>query len=411
MSKDTPLGISFENKPKEDVTRGATRSGQTMIHGPMGGHMDAFAAPQSRQKGAASASRMDTDMPFEITLALEPQGTKSSVPQIVVMDAAESKSDPISMDWVNDLSSHEVKGQSPEQVLNRLTSVLLQYSPELDMAVNEKEQCIDCVLFTESSFEALRFKLGVFEHFGSTRFELLRHDGAALSMAKLEGDLKALFFSKDGGDVDPEDEEKGGDDPFSFIAMDLDVSGMPPLPNLGMAGMTAPSGISQDDLDEICQSLMGNARHCVDELYDLHCDLTENISMAQDITDHGRLVTTLIDVASKHEDIAVVRACVLMLDALCNDKEAAMLLMTQNAIYKQLSAMLSGKSILVRNYVVRLLATLSSLKWNMDSDLAKTVESEVKGYHAEWKKSLSAQSGLIEEKTFTAIYNKLAQFN
>jgi len=69
--------------------------------------------------------------------------------------------------------------------------------------------------------------------------------------------------------------------------------------------------------------------------------------------------------------------------------------------------------VLVRNYAVRLMATLSALKWNMDSELAQSVQSAVKRYHGEWKKSISAQSGhgLIEEKTFTAIYDKLSQFN
>jgi len=47
----------------------------------------------------------------------------------------------------------------------------------------------------------------------------------------------------------------------------------------------------------------------------------------------------LITTATTHEDIAVVRACVLVLDALCSHKETAMLLMQQYAIYKVLGGM------------------------------------------------------------------------
>jgi len=157
---------------------------------------------------------------------------------------------------------------------------------------------------------------------------------------------------------------------------------------------------------------MRNDKDCVEDLYDLHTELVKDTSMVQDVTDHDELMNTLMDTATKHEDIAVVRGCLVILDTLCNDEDAAMQLMQENAIYKRLSEMLkTSTSLLIRNYVVRLLATLSTLKWNMDSDLAKEVNNAVKQYHGVWKKSLSVDCGLIEEKTFTAIYNKLSQFN
>merc|ERR1711951_90834 len=176
-------------------------------------------------------------------------------------------------------------------------------------------------------------------------------------------------------------------------------------------GMTAGK-MSQSELDDVHESLKEDDRHCVEDLHDLHSELVKDASMAQDITDHGKLVNTVIDAAIKNQDIAVVRGCLLILDTLCKDKDVAMLLMQEHFIYKQLSVVLSGsKSVLIRNYVIRLLATLSALKWNMDSDLAKEVTSMVQQYHEEWKTSLSVQNGLITEQTFTAINDKLSQFN
>jgi len=397
-------GISLGKKPS-NVTRGA--GVQVSAHNQM---QNAFQAPMSRQKGAASApSRLDTDTPFEIELSLDPQGGKSA-PKLVVVEAAteslenEFISEPVT--WVNDLTSHAVPDQSPEEVFKRLLSVMLSYSPDLDLTVNEEEQCIDCVLFTASSFEALRFKLRVFEHNGSTRFELLRHDGAALSMAKLEGELKTMFFGKNSGNSD-EKEDVENQEPLSYIDMDLDMdfSGLPPL-KMNADGMTP------EELDEVQLSLARNDRHCVDDLFDLHSELWKGgkvTALAQDIVEHETLVASLLDTASSTGDIAVIRGCVLILEVLCGDQESALELMQHNSIYKRLGDMLAQKSVLVRNYVVRTLAKLSEGGWNMDSELAKTVSEQVKSYHGEWKNSLTRE-GLIDEAAFTTIYDKLSQF-
>jgi len=385
--------IAMPEEKKEDVPRS---SGPDVTARNAG--TDLFpSGPQIRNKGAATASRLDTDTPFKITLALDPTQSKPSAPVLIVKDTDHQPVDVADNSWVNDLNSHEVKGQSAEEVYKQLVDVMVTYSPELDISPNAEQQCIDCVLFTDSSFEALSFKLNVFEHFGSTRFELQRHDGGALSMAKLEGEIKTLICGQS-------DDEQKDDDPMTMIAMDLD------LPDLDMPEMDAsmPMALS---LDVVHESVKGNDRYCVDDLYDLYVELAKDKKMAAAVSDHDPLMATLIRTATSSDDIAVVRGCLLVLDTMCNDKETAMVLMQEYALFKQLYGMLNAQWMLIRNYVVRLMATLSALKWNMDSELAKSAQSAVRQFHGEWKESVSAAGGLIDEQTFTAIFDKLSQFN
>jgi len=368
-----------------------------------------FAQPQGMQK-EQTQSRLDTNMPFEINLVLDPMG-KSGAPQIVVIPddpSAESKADIPSdaMPWVNDLSSHRVEGQSPDQVLQRLTAVLQRYSAELDLSVDAEHGHIDAVLFTPSSFEALRFKLAVFEHDGATRFELLRHDGSALD-GQIGGRFENAFFFADDAAAEQKEEVAAS----SFIAFDLDVSGMAPPPNTMVADL-GPNlkGVFFSDLDEIHESLARNGRHCVDDLADLYSDLCADGTIAAAIADHGKLVGAMLGFDGG--DIAVLRASLLILDEMCSDRDTAMVLMEEHALYKRLGELLAaeGQPLLVRNYALRLVAKLSALPWNMDSSLAKEVLSAVRRHHGEWEKSLTAQSGLVAEETFTSITAKLSRY-
>merc|ERR1712113_1144529 len=94
--------------------------------------------------------------------------------------------------------------------------------------------------------------------------------------------------------------------------------------------------------------------------------------------------------------ICVVRGCLLILEQLCGDDKIGLLLVEQYALFQELVKLLDHEYSLIKNYSVRLLAKLATQKkWNMDQN--------------EWKESILANNGCINEKMFKSIYEKLSE--
>jgi len=356
-----------------------------------------------------------------ITLELDEAPKQLNKPKIEVLSAVENveiveKKEESESRYTNDLASYAVKDQTPEQVLSGLTAVLVGYSQDLDIRLNEQDNSIEGVVFVENYY-GIKFKINIWadksNNDQTTRFELVRTDGDALATAKFLGDIKTQFFI-DIKDETPNKEDKEPE--FNLVSLSLDATSLDlkelfrQLSNEEAKDDDEEDSITKQELDEVNEALSNNEQESVDELQFLHERLKENGAISKDIVNHEPLVKTIIAEAMKNKDICVSRACLLILEQLCADDKIGLLLVEQYKLFENLVNLLGHEYALIKNYSVRLLAKLSSQKkWNMSKDDAGTLEKLVKGYHSEWKKSILANNGFLSAEMFDEIYKKLSE--
>jgi len=439
MASDMPLPISFEDddKDKDGMAYRGGNIGGTQIMNSLNEQIQTQTMRSSKNEQSARL-RLDNVQSYRtgfghkypvqiITLELdEAPKEMNNKPRIEVISAIESNKT-IEMKeerYTNDISSYAVKDQTPEQVLSGLTAVLVGYSQDLDIRLNEQENSIEGVVFVENYY-GIKFKINIWADKSNkdeitTRFELVRTDGDALATAKFLGDIKTQFFI----DIKDEtisttsttkDKNKEKEPDFNLVSLSLDATSLDlkelfrQLSNEEIKEDEEDS-ITKQELDEVNEALSNNEQESVDELQFLHERLKENGAISKDIVNHEPLVKTIIAEAMKNRDICVSRACLLILEQLCNDDKIGLLLVEQYALFDNLVKLLNHEFALIKNYSVRLLAKLSSQKkWNMNKDAAGNIEKLVKNYQSEWKDSILANNGFLKSQMFDEIYKKLSE--
>jgi len=433
MSSQVPLPISFDDSDKSQKNKQHSR-GIQVANKNITDH--AFSAPRSMQKGGASQSQFGSELqqsnkpqfgstkyPVQIiTLELDDAPKQKQAAQIIVAvePAIEVKADVADVRDTNDISSYAVKDQSPSQVLSGLAAVLVNYSQDMDIKIDEQNHCIEGVVFIENYY-GIKFKWNIWSvDDKTTRFELVRTTGAAMAAAKFLGDIKTQFFIDVKEENDMIEKDKDNKEPtLNFVSLSLNTE------NLDLKELFAElsvqrvndedlkddeDNISQKELDDVNESLVNNEMESIDELQFLHEKLKENGAISKDIIDHEQLVKTIIDGALENEDICVVRGCLLILEQLCTDNKIGLLLVEQYALFKELVKLLDHEYSLIKNYSVRLLAKLATQKkWNMDKNDANNIQKLVEKYQNQWKGSILANNGCIDQNMFKSIYGKLSE--
>lgn len=395
QSNKVPLPISFgDEKPKN---KEYSRSIQAVNRGITG---NVFSRPQPLQKSAASQLKQfgSTKYPEQIvTLELDEAPKQKQAAQEIVAVVEPNY-------YSNDLSSHAVKEQSVSQVLSGLTAVLVKYSQDIDIKIDEKSNCIEGIVFVEEYY-GVHFQINVWSEntqngVKNTRFELLRIDGDAMATAKFLGDIKSQFF----------EEEHEMD---NFVSLNLDTSGLDLkglFDDLSMDDMkkNEDGNISKKELDEINQALIENEMGSIDELQFLHERLKENGAISKDVIGHKQLVRTILNEALKNKDVCIVRSCLLILEQLCMEKGIGSLLVEEYALIHHLTDLVvNGEYSLIKNYSVRLLSKLSG--YSMNQENAKKIKSLIEQYQNEWKNSILANNGFLNDRIFAKIYEKLSE--
>lgn len=419
-----PAAISWDdnNDDNEEQTYRGIQGG-TMIDASFRA-AQAFEAPQGMQKqghqtlnsqsfGQSNRQGWSTKQPVQIiTLELDnapQQVVEAKVASQQLKEAEQKDEEP----YTNDLRSYEVPGHSPQQVLSGLTAVLVNYSQDMDIRLDEKKNVIEGVVFVENYY-GIKFSINIWaQGKDSTRFELTRNSGDALATSKFLGDIKTKFFI----DIKPDEAEqndKAKEPEFNKVSLSLDATNLDLKDLIRQLTTTElkedEDSISQKELDEVTEALSNNEVESVDELQFLHERLKENGAIGKDIANHEQLVKTIISSAMKNKDICVVRGCLLILEQLCNDDKIGLLLVEQYALFENLAGLLMHEYALIKNYSVRLLARLSKQKkWNMDATAAQKIKELVNKYQDEWKDSILANNGFLNADMFASIYEKLEE--
>eukprot|EP00486_Rosalina_sp_Unknown_P001193 CAMPEP_0201565214 /NCGR_PEP_ID=MMETSP0190_2-20130828/4167_1 /ASSEMBLY_ACC=CAM_ASM_000263 /TAXON_ID=37353 /ORGANISM="Rosalina sp." /LENGTH=280 /DNA_ID=CAMNT_0047982447 /DNA_START=148 /DNA_END=991 /DNA_ORIENTATION=+ len=246
MANDgVPLPISFEAEDNNDgmgtkAFRG-NMGGGTEIMGSFHQQIQAQTQRSVKTQGAqgglslrniqSNKSQFGHKYPVQIiTLELDEAPKQLNKPKIEVLAAVDAKPEIEAKQeearYTNDLSSYAVKGQTPEQVLSGLTAVLVGYSQDLDIRLNEQDNSIEGVVFVENYY-GIKFKINIWadksNNDQTTRFELVRTDGDALATAKFLGDIKTQFFI-DIKDETPNKEDKEPE--FNLVSLSLDATSL-----------------------------------------------------------------------------------------------------------------------------------------------------------------------------------------
>jgi len=443
QENEVPLPISFDDdKEKKNITRGITQVATRTIA------ESTFSGPTGMQKGAVNQSRFGQQIqqsnkstfgsykyPVQIiSLELDDapkQKQKGAEIIVAVEPEIETKvENEKEVRYTNEISSYAVKGQTASQVLSGLTAVLVNYSQDMDIKIDDKQNQIVGIVFVENYF-AVKFEINIWSpNKDTTRFELLRTDGDAMATAKFLADIQTQFFiDAKGDDADKQDadndsnkdKDKDKQEPtMNFVSLSLDATSLDlkelfrelSLPKLPITDdlKDDEDSISKKELDSVNETLINNEMESVDELQFLHEKLKENGAISKDIIDHEQLVKTIISESLKNNDICVVRGCLLILEQLCSDNKIGLLLVEQFALFENLVNLLNHQYALIKNYSVRLLAKLAKQKkWNMDKNAATNIEKLVKQYQKEWETSILGKNGFLNQTMFKSIYEKLAE--
>merc|ERR1712228_588302 len=227
----------------------------------------------------------------------------------------------------NEISSYSVDKLNCAETVSKLSTILGAYSQEIDFSVDLEANKIEngCVFI--NNYYSVFFAIYVEKDEANkvTRFEFRRQSGDALASSKFLGDVKTLFFGKS----DDQKEEN------TLIGLELYAN----------------------DLDENAENY-------------LYGQLVKNkaVNKTEDAIDHKILCNTLIEEkVLLHDDIAVVRASLLILKKMAISKEEYGL--TSNvALFALLSKIMMKQRGLIQQYVVDLLSTLaqSEKEWKLE---------------------------------------------
>merc|ERR1712228_790953 len=246
----------------------------------------------------------------------------------------------------NEISSYSVDKLNCAETVSKLSTILGAYSQEIDFSVDLEANKIEngCVFI--NNYYSVFFAIYVEKDEANkvTRFEFRRQSGDALASSKFLGDVKTLFFGKS----DDQKEEN------TLIGLELNAN-----------------DFVGNDLDENAENY-------------LYGQLVKNkaVNKTEDAIDHKILRKTLIEKGVLlHDDIAVVRASLLILKKMANSKEEFGL--TSNAaLFALLSQIMMKQRGLIQQYVVDLLSTLaqSEKEWKLEDSDKVSLSKSLKEY-------------------------------
>lgn len=316
---------------------------------------------------------------------LKSKGSKTQNQSVITVEVVPDQSGAQSY---NEISSFSVDKLNCAETVSKLSTILSSYSNEIDFSVDMDKNTIEngCVFMNNYFSVYFMIYVETDENTKKTRFEFRRQSGDGLASAKFLGDVKSLFF--------------GGDDKEnSLIALDLKADDLEMKVNKDQQEkmMIHEALISDDfvgdDLDENAENY-------------LYGQLVKNkaVNKLGDTVDHKILCKTLIEKETLlHEDIAVVRASLLILNKMANDKEDYGLA-DNAALFALLSQIMTKQRGLVQQYALKLLSDMaqSEKEWKMNDKDKATLSKSLKDYETRF-----SNKKYYDQKVVDAVSKKL----
>merc|ERR1719384_2474434 len=326
-----------------------------------------------------------------VTLVVDEVGSKSKGSQKDAQSVISVEVVPDQMvQTYNEISSYSVDKLNCAETVSKLSTILGSYSQEIDFSVDLEANKIEngCVFI--NNYYPVFFAIYVEKDEANkvTRFEFRRQSGDALASAKFLGDIKTQFFGKS-------DEEK---EENSLIGLELNANDMDMKVNDDQKEkMMIHEALIADDF--VGNDLDENAE---DYLFG---QLVKNKAVdKENVVDHKILCKTLIEKGVLlHDDIAVVRASLLILKKMAISKEEYGL--TSNAaLFALLSQIMTKQRGLIQQYVVDLLSTLaqSEKEWKLEDSVKASLSESLKEYQTRF-----SNKKYFDEKIVEAVAKKL----
>eukprot|EP01084_Bolivina_argentea_P018675 34741_1 len=296
---EVPLPISFEEK-KEEHNRGITMTASRALQE----NSLTTATSQMGAKNISSQTQMkdfggksEEIMTVELDGQNKQKGAQTSNIFAIQVVADETNKEEVQSkgfdaEIYNEITSHSVKGQDVKQVLSGLSSVLSNYSNNIDFEVDSEKNMIKNGVVFMSNYYAVQFMIYVVAENVNDRisvFEFRRNCGDALASAKFLGDIKTKFFGaaddkKNDDDDDSDDnkeKEKEKEEESTLISLDLNVNDLELKldDNEKERMMIHEALISDDYVGDVDENT---------ENY-LYTKLAENKVISQNIVDHKKL--------------------------------------------------------------------------------------------------------------------------
>lgn len=376
-------------KPKrDDTTRAATQVANPILE------QNALDRKAS-QMSAKNASIEQQTQAFGgksneiVTLIVDEAGSKSKGGNEQIIKV-EVKPD-VQVQAYNEISSFSVDKLNCAETVSKLSSIFSAYSKEIDFGVNEQTNTIEdgCVFI--NNYYSVHFMVFVERDEANkvTRFEFRRQSGDALASAKFLGDIKAQFFGKS----DDEKEDK------SLIGLELNADDM----DMKVSDENKEMMMIHEAL--IADDFVGNDLDENAENY-LYGQLVKSgaVNKQKDAVDAKVTCATLITKnVLLHDDVAVVRAALLILKKMANDKDDFGLAGNED-LFALLSQVMLKQDGLVQQYAVLLMSALaqSEKEWKMNDKVKVDLNKSLKEYQ-----TLFSNKKYFDEKLVDTVMKKL----
>lgn len=318
--------------------------------------------------------------------------------------------------FYNEMTSMVVD-ESPDTVLRQLATLLSGYTNDIDFSVDDANYQIVGQVFVRNL--AVFFKITVWdEGSNKTRFECRRTKGDTVAFTEfwnnMEEALHREFGSATGFDHGDEDDE----------VQDLQFGALPPLDyNLTLdLGDLDEDGDGDGDVDADGDGASGlTPKDLGDFVYEMqHSDPSVvysiamlidavQVSTASMLLNHAQFLQCVIGTALGHQDTALVRGALVMLEKLCDDNQSGADTLIGYNVLERVIPLLNHEVDLIRKYAVRLLGKLCAAKsWPLkNAKLLKFAEFSVKECRDKWRNAHFATNDFIENQMFEDIHNKL----
>jgi len=316
--------------------------------------------------------------------------------------------------FYNEMTSMVVD-ESPDTVLRQLSTLLSGYTNDIDFVVDDKNYLIVGQVFVRNL--AVFFKITVWdEGSNKTRFECRRTKGDTVAFTEFWNNMEEALHRQFGSATGYDHGDQDGDDEDEEV--DLQFGALPPLDY----NLTLDLGDLDEDVDgdeDVASGL--TPKHLGDFVYEMqHSDpsVVHSIAMLIDavqvstasmLLNHAQFLQCVIGTALSHQDTALVRGALVMLEKLCDDNKSGADILIGYEVLERVIPLLNHRVELIRKYAVRLLGKLCAAKsWPLKNEkLKKFAEFSVKECRDKWSDAHFATNDFIESQMFEDIHNKL----
>jgi len=316
--------------------------------------------------------------------------------------------------FYNELTSIVVD-ESPKQVLDKMSSILNQYSNDIDFEVDSTNFSIMGQVFVHNL--AVYFKITVWdEGKNRTRFEFRRTKGDTVAFTefwnKLEEELYQQFgnpvgFGHGQNAIAPEED------------FDADFGALPPLAPLDYNLTNIDLDNASNDEEEATGGL--TPKHLgefVNDMKESDPSVVYTIAMLIDalqtstasmLLNNGAFLQCIIESVLTHRDTALVRGALVMLAKLCEDCESGADTLIGYGVLDRVIPLLNHKLDLIQKHAVRLLGQLTAAKsWKLENEkLGQFAKYSVNECRTKWQNAQCIKNGFIQTSMLDDINKKL----